>query len=127
MILCSGAFDGLHEGHVRYLQAARQWGGPLHVAIAPDSYIQTIKQREPYWTQRERAATVMALGCVDQVHLQEDDTPARIIRETRPKVFVKGPDWKGNLPGPVIEACVDVGTVIKYTETQGRHTREARG
>ena len=129
MILASGCFDGLHAGHVRYLQAARRLstGETLAVAIAPDTYIRTAKQRDPYWTQRERAHTVFALGCVDTVIVQAEESIAGVIRDYHPRVFVKGPDWKGQLPADVLDACQEAGTQIVYTGTQGRHTREARG
>ena len=129
MILASGAFDGLHAGHVRYLQMAKRLGHgqPLHVAVAPDAYIRAEKGREPYWSQADRMQTVFALACVDEVIPQHDTSVAKTVREKRPTALVKGPDWKGHLPQDVIDACVDVGARILYTETGGRHVREARG
>lgn len=128
MILASGCFDGLHAGHVRYLHAARDLdlNEPLKVAIAPDSYIRWVKGREPFWTQRERAATVFALKCVDDVILQEHDSVASLIRKLRPSIFVKGRDWDGLLPFDVRDACDDVEAEVVFTTTPGRHTREAR-
>ena len=128
MILCSGAFDGLHAGHVRYLQAARRLdtAQTLRVAVSTDGYIRTAKGREPYWPQVDRAATVCALACVDEVVLQEDDSIAPTIRALRPAIFVKGPDWRGVLPVEVRQACADVGTSIEIVSTAGRHTSEAR-
>src|SRR5574341_328568 len=47
-VLASGAFDPLHYGHVRYIQAAadnaRARKLPLVVAVAPDEYV---KRRHP--------------------------------------------------------------------------------
>ena len=129
MVLCSGCFDGLHAGHVRYLQAAHALSRTeaLCVAIAPDDYIHHWKRRPPFWDQQARAATVLALGVVDRVICQTADTPASLIRAHRPRYFVKGPDWKHRLPEDVIEACRDVGCRIVFTETPGTHTSEARG
>lgn len=129
MILCSGAFDGLHAGHVRYLQAARRLstGETLTVAVAPDSYIRSAKKRAPYWPQADRLQTVYALGCVDAVIPQREDSVAQVIRDYRPRVFVKGPDWRGELPADVLQACQDVGTDVQIVDTVGRHVREARG
>lgn len=129
MILCSGAFDGLHAGHVRYLQAARRLasGETLSVAVAPDAYIAKAKARYPYWPQTDRLHTVFALGCVDSVIAQASTSVAAVIRDYRPRVFVKGPDWRGKLPEDVLAACQETGTVIQFVNTPGRHTREARG
>ena len=129
MILASGCFDGLHAGHVRYLQRARAIDPTqtLKVAIAPDTYIRFVKRREPFWPQADRAATVFALGCVDDVILQAEDSVAATIRAQHPRWFVKGPDWRGLLMPDILEACQAVGCEIAFTETPGRHTREARG
>lgn len=128
MILASGCFDGLHAGHVRYLQAAKKVapGHSLYVLIAPDAYIRAAKHREPYWSQADRAHTVFALDCVNQVILQTAPTAAEEIRFRQPAFFVKGPDWRDHLPADVLHACQDVGAEVVYVQTPGRHVREAR-
>ena len=68
MVLTSGAFDGLHAGHVLYLQAAKALCDPdelLVCAVAPDPYITLTKHRAPYWSQHDRLRTVHALTMVD--------------------------------------------------------------
>lgn len=127
MVLASGAFDGLHAGHVRYLQAARRYGSPLVVAIAPDSYILHSKHRAPYWSQMDRAATVWALDCVERVVLQQSDSVAEIIAFYHPAIFVKGADWKNRLPDDVLAACQAAGTLPQFVDTPGRHVHEAHG
>ena len=128
MIVCQGKFDGLHAGHVRYLQAARQLstGETLRVLIAPDRYIEQTRNRPAFWSQADRAHTVYALACVDAVTLQQTDDGAEDIRALQPRLYVKGPDWVGRLPASVVAACQDVGAEIVFTHTAGRHAREAR-
>jgi cytidyltransferase-like protein len=129
MVLCSGSFDGLHSGHVRYLRAARALvkdGEGLAVAIAPDSYLRTAKAREPYWTQQDRAQTVEALDCVNYTILHRADSVAQVIRDYRPRLFVKGPDWRDRLPEDVQAACQETYTAIAFVDTPGTHTSEAR-
>ena len=41
--LANGCFDLLHVGHVRYLQAAKELGGKLVVAVNSDSSVRTLK------------------------------------------------------------------------------------
>ena len=128
MILCSGAFDGIHAGHVRYLQAARRvGGGPLIVAIAPTEYIRHAKQREPYWSQEERAESVAALRMVDDIVEHVAESVADTIRRKRPDYFVKGSDWRSRLPSDVLSACAEVNATIVFVDTPGRHVSEARG
>ena len=130
MILASGCFDGLHSGHVDYLSAAKalcRGDELLAVAVAPDVYIRTAKAREPYWSQDQRADTVRALQDVDAVIAHDTPSVALVIRELRPRLFVKGPDWEGRLPEDVQLACQDVGTSIAFLETPGTHVSEVRG
>ena len=43
IVLANGAFDMLHVGHLRYLQAARSEGDIMLVAINSDSSVQKAK------------------------------------------------------------------------------------
>ena len=128
MVLASGAFDGIHAGHVRYLEAAARLSkdGDVVVAVAPDAYIRRHKQREPYWTQENRLVAVAALATVTSTIEQREDTPAEEIRMLRPSAFVKGIDWERALPPDVVAACREVGCLIVYVDTEGTHTSEAR-
>lgn len=127
MILCSGAFDGVHSGHTRYLLAARQvdLSSLLLVAIAPDSYLRTVKGREPHWNQVCRMQTVAALSGVDGVIAQKETSVADLIRLLKPRYFVKGSDWRDRLPGDVLRACREVNCEIVLTETEAKHTSSA--
>lgn len=130
MVLCSGAFDGLHAGHVAYLEAAAHATGiwqRVRVAVAPDTYIWSEKEREPYWSQLERARAIEALHCVESAICHPEPSVAQVIRIFRPKFFVKGDDWQGRLPADVEEACGEVDCQIVYVHTPGRHVSEARG
>ena len=123
MILCSGAFDGVHSGHVAYLEAAARLDPslPLVVAVAPDSYINQHKQRETRWTQHDRAIVVSALRPVTKVLLHDEPHVAALIRTQRPTYFVKGVDWVGKLPEDVMAACVEVGAVMAFVHTERTH------
>lgn len=128
MVLCSGCFDGIHAGHVAYLNAARHVGrgGSVRVAIAPDSYIRDAKGREPYWSQLERACAVEALTIVESAILYPS-TLADVVRVYRPAMFVKGAEWRNKLPEDIIRACKEVDCEIAFVDTPGRHVSEARG
>lgn len=126
MILCSGAFDGLHSGHVAYLKAAKKLdpSQQLAVAIAPDHYIVAHKHRSPRWSQLQRAETVRALEVVDMVIYQHQDSVAETIREFKPSMVVKGQDWIGKIPHDVAAVCVETGAQLVFTDTDERHSRQ---
>lgn len=123
MILCSGAFDGLHSGHVAYLDAAKRLypDDPLVVAIAPDHYIRTQKHRAARWSQSQRARVVASLRSVDRVVEHAEVSVAQTIRLLKPRAFIKGMDWLHTIPRDVAAACVEAGAVLEFTDTDEMH------
>ena len=92
--LANGNFDLLHVGHVRYLQAAKELGGKLIVAINSDESVRTLKGAgRPVMLEDERAEIVAALASVDAVVIFPELDVRAIIREIRPDVQAKGTDY----------------------------------
>lgn len=90
----NGVFDLLHPGHVRYLQAARDEGDALIVAVNSDRSVRANKGPErPVLPEGERAEILAALAAVDLVFVFDEETPARVIAAIQPDVLVKGADW----------------------------------
>jgi rfaE bifunctional protein nucleotidyltransferase chain/domain len=97
LVLANGAFDLLHVGHVRYLEAARREGDWLAVAVNSDRSVARAKGAgRPVLPETERAEIVAALACVDAVVVFEDDSPAGLIGEMRPDVHAKGTDYSAD-------------------------------
>jgi rfaE bifunctional protein nucleotidyltransferase chain/domain len=91
-----GCFDLLHPGHVQTLQAARALGDCLLVLINSDASVRRLKgPGRPVAGERERAAVLCALACVDAVEIFEEDTPTAALTRLRPDVWVKGGDYAG--------------------------------
>jgi rfaE bifunctional protein nucleotidyltransferase chain/domain len=94
VILTNGAFDLLHVGHVRYLNAAKALGGKLIVAINSDDSVRALKGKgRPIMPQNERAEIVAALVAVDAVVIFPELDVRAIIREIRPEIQAKGTDY----------------------------------
>jgi rfaE bifunctional protein nucleotidyltransferase chain/domain len=94
LVFANGAFDLLHVGHVRYLQAARREGDFLLVAVNSDASVRALKgEGRPIVPEGERAEIVAALACVDAVVLFSETSPAELIAELRPAVHAKGTDY----------------------------------
>lgn len=95
LVFTNGCFDLLHVGHVRYLQEARKLGDALFVGVNTDASVKRLKGPErPLQNENDRAEILAALGCVDFVCLFEEDTPETLIRTVKPRVLVKGGDWR---------------------------------
>ena len=94
IVFANGAFDLLHVGHVRYLEAARREGDWLVVGVNSDRSVRAAKGDErPILPEAERAEIVSALGCVDAVVVFDEDTPASLLARLRPHVHAKGTDY----------------------------------
>jgi len=94
IVFANGAFDLLHVGHVRYLEAARREGGWLAVGVNSDESVRRAKGTgRPILPEAERAEIVAALACVDAVVLFDEDSPAALLAELAPDVHAKGTDY----------------------------------
>jgi D-glycero-beta-D-manno-heptose 1-phosphate adenylyltransferase len=114
VVFANGAFDLLHAGHVRYLEAARAEGEWLLVAVNSDASVARAKgQGRPVIPAAERAEIVAALQCVDAVVVFEEDSPVALLSEIRPQVHAKGTDYtRGSVPEKDVVAQYGGRTVI---------------
>ena len=118
IVQCHGCFDLLHLGHIRHFEAARNAGDFLIVTITPDRFVNKGRYR-PVFQDVQRAEAVRALRCVDEVRITDSPTAADAIREIRPAVFAKGPDYRRDTLDPgERQALEDVGAELLITDTQ---------
>jgi rfaE bifunctional protein nucleotidyltransferase chain/domain len=114
IVFANGAFDLLHVGHVRYLEAARREGDWLAVGVNSDRSVRAAKgDGRPILPENERAEIVSALGCVDAVVLFDEDSPASLLAELKPDVHAKGTDYtSGSVPERHVVAAYGGRTAI---------------
>ena len=95
LVFTNGVFDLLHRGHVSYLEAARQLGSSLLVAVNSDVSVRMLSKAagRPLNTQEDRALLLAALQCVSAVVLFDEATPCELLRRVRPQIYVKGGDY----------------------------------
>jgi D-beta-D-heptose 7-phosphate kinase/D-beta-D-heptose 1-phosphate adenosyltransferase len=121
--MTNGCFDLLHPGHVALLEAARQEGDVLVVALNSDRSVREIKgPARPLIPEAERAEALLALEPVDRVVIYDEPTPAEVIRALVPDVLVKGADWEPDeiVGSDVVEAAG--GRVVRVGLLPGRST-----
>ena len=113
--MVDGAFDPLHRGHIEYFRtAAERLDVPLLCNVASDRYVRT--KHAPLLPEAQRAAVVDAIRYITYTHINEFDTET-ILRELRPKYYVKGSDWKGRLPPDQVTICRNCGIEVVYFDT----------
>ncbi len=95
VVFTNGVFDILHRGHVDYLAKARTFGDVLIVGLNSDTSTRRLKgANRPIFSQKDRAAVLLALKAVDYVVIFKEDTPDKIIQKVKPDILVKGADYK---------------------------------
>lgn len=113
--MVDGAFDPLHGGHVKYFRvAAEQLDVPLLCNVASDNYVRS--KHEPLLPEAERAAIVDAIRYITYTHINQHDTET-VLRELRPRYYVKGRDWIDRLPPEQVRICSQEGIEIVYLDT----------
>ena len=113
--MVDGAFDPLHQGHIEYFRAAVDAVDvPLLCNVASDQYVRS--KHPPLLPEDQRAAIVDAIKFITYTHINQFDTEA-ILRELRPKYYVKGKDWEGRLPPEQVRICTQHGIGVVYLNT----------
>ena len=110
IVFTNGCFDVLHRGHIEYLKQSRQLGTRLVVGLNSDASVKRLKgDSRPVNNQDDRRALLLALRCVDQVEIFEEDTPLELIMRINPDIITKGGDYQ---PAQVVGHAIVQKTVI---------------
>lgn len=94
IVLAAGCFDLIHNGHARYLAAARALGDLLVVGVNADPTVRALKgPTRPLVSHMDRASLLAALETVDLVVVFWEPTPLELIRFVLPDIYAKGGDY----------------------------------
>ena len=94
VVFTNGCFDILHRGHIALLNAAKELGDVLVVALNGDAGVRRLKGPErPINSLADRVEVLAALSCVDHLVTFDEDRPEELLRALRPDVVVKGGDY----------------------------------
>ena len=92
IVLCHGALDIIHPGHLIHFEEAKGLGDILVVTITGDNYI--LKKRGFSFTEGERAKQVAALEIVDYVSIIQEPSAVTGIENLKPDFYVKGSEFR---------------------------------
>ena len=93
IVLAHGVFDLLHIGHLRYLKKAKSLGDCLIVSITSDEYVNKGINR-PFFNESLRMEAISQISSVNYVILSNNKNSEEIIRNIKPKFYVKGGEYK---------------------------------
>jgi cytidyltransferase-like protein len=91
IVLCHGAFDLIHMGHVIHFEEAKALGDILVVTLTADDFI--TKKRAVSMHETYRVRQLAALEIVDYVALVPESSAVTPIEALQPDVYVKGPEY----------------------------------
>jgi len=113
--MVAGGFDPLHDGHIAYFNAAASLGIPVLCCIDGDAYVE--RKHRCLLSQEKRAIIIDQLKPISYTYLNSGTT-AKALRDIQPKIFLKGSDWKDNLPKEELDICRDLNIEIKIVDTK---------
>lgn len=95
IVFTNGCFDLVHVGHIQYLQEAKSLGSKLVVGINGDESVAKLKgPGRPINDLTSRIKMLESFRFIDLVIPFYEDTPINLIEAIKPKVLVKGGDYR---------------------------------
>lgn len=122
VVIVSGGFDPIHQGHIRYLEEAKKLGDILVVILNGDSFL--IRKKGYFvFNSAERKVILEAIRWVDRVYIynSEKDDVIGALEElkkqypTEEVIFAKGGDRRPDgVPIPEESYCFANGIKVIY-------------
>ena len=117
VVLAGGVFDIIHPGHIHTLNAAKDLGDVLVVAIATDKTAEKMKKRLPLHTQDQRKMLVDALSIVDLSVVGHEENIFKTAELIRPQIIALGYD-QVHQEKFIIEGCKKINLDITVARLQ---------
>ena len=95
-VITFGTFDLFHIGHLNIIERAAALGDWLCVGVSSDEMNFSKKGFRPVFSYEDRSRIVAALGCVDEVFMEESlEKKREYIQRFQADLLVMGHDWEG--------------------------------
>ena len=90
-----GVFDGVHDGHLSFIQSAKKEGNHLVAIVARDEMVKRLKGKLPEGTEVERINKLLEVPEVDLVLLGDPEMGTyNVLKEVNPQIVYLGYDQK---------------------------------
>ncbi len=121
IVMAGGVFDLFHYGHLRHLQAAKDEGDILVIAVTADTHAGKAPGR-PVFSENMRAEMVASQEIVDCVVINHYPGAEQILNALKPDIYVKGSEYaspEDDVTGRIVterEAVEKHGGKIIFTD-----------
>lgn len=128
LVLAVGTFDILHQGHMDYLDAARQHGDVLVVGLANDREVRARKgPGRPVLKQQERSRIIDSVKAVDYTVIRKGSrslgsSMLRTAQLLKPDVIMFGPDVPEDVLALFSRKCIGTQIVVDSQPKVGSTT-----
>jgi rfaE bifunctional protein kinase chain/domain len=111
VIMCHGAFDVVHPGHIRHLLYVKTKADIVIASLTGDEHIKKGNMR-PYVPEDLRAVNLAALEMVDYVVIDREATPIKNLGIIQPDYFAKGYEYVAGGVNPKTQE--EIATLESY-------------
>lgn len=88
-----GVFDGIHGGHLSFINEAKKQGNHLVAIVARDKVVEELKGKLPKYNEVDRINSVLKIPEVDLVLLGDGEIGTyKVLKEVKPDVVFLGYD-----------------------------------
>ena len=93
IVLCHGAFDLVHPGHINHFVKAKKLGDVLIVSITGDKYIKK-NANSPFFSENTRLNFLKKINIIDYVAVVYDNSAIPSLKTFKPDFYCKGLEYK---------------------------------
>ncbi len=92
-VVIFGVFDGVHEGHRKFIGQAKEQGAKLVAIVARDESVKRIKNKIPIHNEKDRLDTVSKIKEINLTILGDSEQGIyNILKEINPDIIFLGYD-----------------------------------
>lgn len=88
-----GVFDGLHAGHMAFINEANTYGDRIIAIVARDSVVEKLKNKKPEKSELVRLQEIADLIEIDEAYLgDEEEGKYEVLKRVSPDIICLGYD-----------------------------------
>ena len=92
IVLCHGAFDLIHPGHIDHLEKAKKLGDILVVTLTADKFLKK-HLHSPIYKENERLNFLKKIKIIDYVFIINSETAIPVLEILKPNFYCKGKEY----------------------------------